>query len=43
MQELTEPSISGCASGCTLGEFVYAVTAAKDITLTLLFIGRKQR
>jgi len=26
-----------------MGEFVYAVTAAKGIILSLLFIGRKQR
>jgi len=33
---LIEPHIS-------LGEFVYAVTAAEDIILSSLFIGRKQR
>jgi len=26
-----------------MGEFVYAVTAAEDIILSSLFIGRKQR
>jgi len=27
----------------TMGEFVYAVTAAENIILSSLFIGRKQR
>jgi len=26
-----------------MGEFVYAVTAAEDVILSSLFIGRKQR